>query len=191
MNQRLASIRRRIRQWLQIERAQGASVWAAIFWKLPRRVLGKLTLSIYHRVYRWLFLPVMKGQYQASLHDALDRASALPFVVIAVPGTLHYLVPCLTLAARHVPLVLVTNGLARWEERYLRERFPSIPVVHLHTLPGTMLRHGLVIDLIVKLADRDLALHDPDLYVFDPEVYAALAPAGPELAVVVWETVRN
>jgi hypothetical protein len=91
--------------------------------------------------------------------------------------------PCLHLATRHVPIVLLFNGTRTWERRLLRERFPSIPSLDLRALPKSIMSHGLVLEILLRVVDRDFGIHDPDLYVFDPDLYRALEPRTGELAV--------
>ena len=62
--------------------------------------------------------------------------------VIAMPHTLHFLLPCLALLQGHAPLVLLANGAKRWERSLLRQRFPEVPMFRLRTMPGSSLSHG-------------------------------------------------
>ena len=182
-NERVSAFGRKFQRWIETQKAAGSSTVSTLLWRLPRRVLRKTFSSAYNQFFRGLLLPILKERYRSELTRAFAGCKSAPFVVIAVPGLLHYLIPCISLASRHVSVVLVRNGLARWEEEHLRATFPSVPLVGLPTLPGAMLGHGLVAGFLIELADRNFALHDPDLYVFNPKVYEELRPREEEIAV--------
>jgi hypothetical protein len=103
-------------------------------------------------------------------------------VLVAVPDVLHYAIPCLVLATRRVPVILVHNGTRPWETALLRERFPDLPVVQLRPAWRSILPHGAVLDVLLRHADREFALLDPDLFAFDTAVFDRLALGPGEVA---------
>jgi hypothetical protein len=97
--------------------------------------------------------------------------AGLPVFVVVVPRTLGWLEPCLRLVPAEVPLFLVANGVPRHELRRLRERFPERPVLGLTVPPGTFVRHGAVLDLLVTASPGDFAVLDHDCYVFERRLF--------------------
>jgi len=100
------------------------------------------------------------------------------FYVIVMPGTLHFLLPCLALLPRHLKVVLLGNGASTWERHIVAHRFPGLPYCPLATLPATSLMHGDVITLLLQNESANFGLIDHDCYVFDPQIFESLAP-GP------------
>ena len=115
-------------------------------------------------------------KFQDSLAD-----SALPrFYVIVMPFTLHFLLPCLALLQGRAQIVLLINGARRWERRVLSERFPTLPIFDLWTLPFASVAHGHVINLLLENHRGNFGIVDHDCYVFDDAVFKQLAPASDE-----------
>ena len=110
----------------------------------------------------------------AAQMDAVGDA----FYVIVMPGTLHFLLPCLALLPRHLKVVLLGNGASTWERHIVAHRFPAFPYCPLATLPATSLMHGDVITLLLQNESANFGLIDHDCYVFDPRIFESLAP-GP------------
>ena len=172
---------RRLRHWFSHQTGRGVSPWRAVVVGLPRRAARAVWDGASAA---WLAMPWIRR----SCHDRIRRAFAAtgsnrPFVVIAVPDTLHVLLPCLELAGRVERIVLISNGLKGWELDLLRRRFPGTPIARLPSIPGAMIAHGRVVSVLLEAADRDFTLHDPDLYVFRTAVYDELAPGPAEIAV--------
>jgi hypothetical protein len=152
--------------------------------RLARRALQEGAQLVDAWAYRGLLSPLLTKRFADSFRDAVRRTGEPPYFVVAVPGILHFLAPCLRLAKRHVSPVLVLNGLPRWEEQVLAEDFPAVPRVRLPVPTGFgLLAHGLVVELILRFTDGEVRLHDPDLYVFDPSVYRELSLGDREVAV--------
>ena len=119
----------------------------------------------------------------AQFLDGLPASDLPRLVVIVMPATLHFLLPCLALLEGRAQLVLLGNGEHRWERRTLRERFPEVPMFDLHTLPGSSVAHGDVISLLLAHHQGNFGLIDHDCYVFDEALFGQLEPGGDELLV--------
>ena len=178
----MRNIGNRFRAWVERERARGDSAAGLMLRALPRKIARKGALALPQAANR-LLLPLHDSTYRARAAAAFGRTGADPLVLVAVPHILHYVIPCLTLATPHVGVVLVLNGLARWEEEILDRRFPELPRIRLEPLPRSMLAHGSVLDLLLRHAERRFTLLDPDLFVFDPAVFAELELRPGEIAV--------
>lgn len=149
---------------------------------LPRQFLREAGALADRGLYRRALLPLWAREYSQRFHRAVEQSGPDPFLIVAVPDILHFLVPCIRLATRHVPVVLVINGMRPWEEQVLADTFPAVPRIRLATPRRAMLEHGLVLELALRFMKGDLRLHDPDLYVFDPRVYEELRLREGEVA---------
>jgi hypothetical protein len=119
---------------------------------------------------------LIRGRDARRLRDFLAArwdGAGLPVFVVVVPRTLGWLEPCLRLVPADVPLFLVANGVPRRELRRLAERFADRPVFALSVPPGTFVRHGTVLDVLMAAAPGDFAVLDHDCYVFDRRLFAA------------------
>lgn len=160
-------------------RAQGSSGPALLLWHLPRAVLAKS--------YRRLAQVVNgRGPFKAAnsarlrrFHAAGGAARSGHFYVIVMPGTLHFLTPCLRLIQDQVPLCLLLNGARAWERAYLAETFPGLPALRLAALPGSSLGHGDVLNLLLAANEGDFGVLDHDAFVFNSEIFADLS-FGPD-----------
>lgn len=83
-------------------------------------------------------------QFQARLPRRDGR-----FYLIVMPGTLHFLIPCLRLIPEQVPVILLGNGIRSWEKDILLQLYPALPLFQLATLPCSSLEHGAVLDLLL------------------------------------------
>jgi hypothetical protein len=122
--------------------------------------------------------------WNAALGAELDRVRGRPFFLIALPGSLHTVLPCIALAGRRVPVVVIGNGLRAWEAELVRQagaRYLALP-----TVAGAVAPHGLVLRILLDGVDRPFALHDPDLFVFRPRLYDDLEPRDGEAATGVY-----
>lgn len=88
-----------------------------------------------------------------------------------MPGVLHFLIPCLKLIPKKIPLFLLFNGTKQWEIQYLKKHFPHIPNLTLKTLPNSSLAHGDVLTLLLKSNNKNFGILDHDLYLFDQSVF--------------------
>lgn len=102
------------------------------------------------------------------------------FYVIVMPGTLHFLLPCLRLLPPQQTVHLIANGARAWERRLLSAAFPARRSVMLATLPSSSLAHGDVVTLLLEGNDAPFGLLDHDCYVFDSTCFERATPAASE-----------
>jgi len=168
-------------------RVRGYPLLPSIFLHLPRVLLM--------RGYRILARGVNRSRVFRSFNErslrrmhATDPAHAAGghFYVIVMPGMLHYLLPCLALVPKGVPVRLVANGARRWERDVVARRFPHLPMCRMRTLPATSLTHGDVITLLLDTNNGNFGLLDHDCYVFDPRVFDELDPAPRQCLTAVY-----
>ncbi len=162
-------------------RQAGGATASGVIRELPRKLSRKGSDAILQGMNR-LGRRLHDKRYGARLDGALTKSAADPYVLVLVPRILHYVIPCLTLARRRVPVVVVCNGARRWEVEALEQWFPDTPMVELRPVRGSMLPHGVVLDLLLRHATRNFALLDPDLLVFDPGVFDELKLRDGEVA---------
>jgi hypothetical protein len=71
--------------------------------------------------------------------------------LIAVPNTVHFIVPSVRLVGEH-DVLIIDNGLQSWEREELDSRLSSVPRIQLITGERTVYPHGYCVDLIVEAA---------------------------------------
>lgn len=157
-------------------RIRGYPLALSILLYLPRVTLVRAYRIVARRVNR----SVLKGVNRRRLRRVppADGSRGVRFYVIVMPGTLHFLLPCLALLPETLDVVLIGNGASRWERRQVMRRFPAHRYCALARLPATSLTHGDVITLLLESDAADFGLLDHDCYVFDRRIFDALAP-GP------------
>jgi hypothetical protein len=170
----------RFRSWAGRRRAGGASA-SGVVRELPGKLLRKGSDAVLQGINR-LAAPLYDKSCGMQLERILAQSGNDPYVLVLVPRILHYVIPCLTLARRRVPVVVVCNGAWDWEIEALQQRFPGIPLLPLRPVRGSMLPHGVVLDLLLRHATRNFTLLDPDLLVFDPDVFDELKLRDGEIA---------
>jgi hypothetical protein len=171
---------RRLSNAMRPMRQRGLSLVAVLLVHVPAAALFRawrvLAQPLNGGLIQRLFNQPRFVKFQDSLAD-----SALPrFYVIVMPFTLHFLLPCLALLQGRAQIVLLINGARRWERRVLSERFPTLPMFDLWTLPLASVAHGRVISLLLENHRGNFGIVDHDCYVFDDAVFKQLAPASDE-----------
>jgi len=106
--------------------------------------------------------------------------------VIVMPGTLHFLLPCLALLPRDLRIALIGNGEADWERRLVQQRHPELPFCSLARLSATSVTHGDVITLLLLESAGNFGLIDHDCFVFDSRIFAALEPGPRECLTAIY-----
>lgn len=170
----------RFRSAMRPMRARGLSLVSILLVQAPAAVL--------FRAWRMLAQPLNGGLIQrvfnqprfVSFQDGLADSALPRFYVIVMPFTLHFLLPCLALLQGRAQIILLINGARRWERHVLRERFPTLPMFDLWTLPLASVAHGSVISLLLANHRGNFGIVDHDCYVLDDAVLKQLAPAGDE-----------
>ena len=160
-------------------RGRGYRLLPLVMLHMPRMVLLRAYRVLARRMNRSAVFRRRNARTLDRLHagDARYRAGG-HFYVIVMPGTLHFLVPCLALLPSDLAVVLVCNGAVRWERELLKRKFPRLPMIELSRMPETSLTHGDVITLLLCANAGNFGLLDHDCYVFDRAVFDSLAP-GP------------
>ena len=96
-------------------------------------------------------------------------------MLVVVPETMRWLRLSLKLVPREVPVVLLYNGVEDSGIEEIGREFPEARGFRLPTLPGTFLRHGAVLEAVVRSIGRDFTMLDHDCYVFDPKLFGPVA----------------
>lgn len=182
---------RRILWLVRVMRRRGFALPAIVAVHLPLVLAGRL----YGRAARALngrgpWQAVNRARFAAFQRRHADRLGG-HYYAIVMPGTLHFLRPCLDRVPDDVVLFLVSNGARRWERARLQREYPHRPMVELATLPGSSLVHGDAIDLMLAHNDRDFGILDHDLYLFDPTIFDRARPGPGECAFALFAEVNR
>lgn len=103
----------------------------------------------------------------------LDR----PFVVIAMPGSLHVALLALQRIPAGIDRLVVLNGLPAWEERLARRLLAGQPVVHCKAL----MDHDQVLDLLFDGLAGNFGILDYDCFVLDPAYFEPMRRLAPDV----------
>jgi hypothetical protein len=165
-------------------RAGGRSPLGAVA-ILPALVAGRAYRALARGALRGWTLRAVNRRRLARFLRAHPPAGHPLVYVIVMPGTLHFLLPCLRLVPWHVTVHLIANGARAWERRYLSAAFPTRPLCTLATLPASSLAHGDVVTLLIEGNEQPFGLLDHDCYVFDGACFDAAPPRRPE-CMIAW-----
>lgn len=127
----------------------------------------------------------------AQFLDGVPGSELPRLVVIVMPATLHFLLPCLALLEGRAQVVLLGNGEHRWERGTLRKRFPELPMFSFRTLPSSSVAHGDVISLLLAHHRGNFGIVDHDCYIFDESLFGQLEPVGDEVLVSLFAERRR
>lgn len=113
----------------------------------------------------------LKSFAAALKQQRLDR----PFVLIAMPGSLHVTWLALQRVPAGVDRLIVLNGLPAWEVKLAQQLFAGQPLVHC----GAMMEHDQVLDLLFEGLSGDFGILDYDCFVLDPAHFAPMRQLAP------------
>ena len=166
---------RQLRTFLQLTRARGHGRLRGLLLELPLALAARGWRAGAGWVNSRVLAPALNPGLLRRFHRGHSGMLADHFYVIVMPDTLHYLAPCLRQLPESVPVILLFNGAARWERRWLRREFPGRPAHRLRALPRSSISHGGVISLLLRCNEGSFGLLDHDLYVFDPGIFQRLS----------------
>jgi hypothetical protein len=156
--------------------AGGRSPFAAIAFALPALTAERAYRALARRMNgAWPLRTINRRRFER-FHRA-NASTGGHFYVIVMPGTLHFLLPCLRLLPPQQTVHLIANGARAWERRLLSAAFPARHIVTLAALPASSLAHGDVITLLLERNDAPFGLLDHDCYVFDAACFEGATPA--------------
>lgn len=175
-----------VRRFVADRRVRGDSAMVALILRLPIALLRRAYCKIAQLLNgRGLGGTLNTRSFRRFQTDVVP-ATGGHFYVIVMPGTLHFLLPCLALIPSRVQVILLANGATAWERRTLEQHHPKLTLFALRTLPGSTLSHGDVITLLLKNNNAPFGILDHDLYVFDQTVYDQLNLDPEEFALALF-----
>ena len=161
---------RKLQDIFQRERQPGDTFFRALF-RVPIKGVSILGAKLINNgILNKLFNYPRFTRFQDQQRHLLGNH----FYVIVVPNTLHLLNPCLRLIPNKIQVVLILNGIQRWEEEYILKNYPTYPAFKLTTFRGSLLSHGTVLTLLLEKNEKNFGIFDHDLYVFDNKVFEQL-----------------
>lgn len=125
-----------------------------------------------HNAWRWRQREWQLKSFAAALkQQRLDR----PFVLIAMPGSLHVTWLALQRVPAEVDRLIVLNGLPAWEVKLARQLFTGQPLAHC----GAMMEHDQVLDLLFEGLSGDFGILDYDCFVLDSAHFTPMRQLAP------------
>lgn len=101
-----------------------------------------------------------------------------PVVVVLVSGGLQIAALALGRVPATIPVILVLNGLDRWEVAWVRRNLVCAAAVEFRTIR----RHGEVIDLLIDHLQGNFGILDYDCFVLNPAWWGRMTALGPTTA---------
>ncbi|MFO1321096.1 MAG: hypothetical protein U1F52_15900 [Burkholderiales bacterium] len=186
----MADVRRLV--WLvRVMRRRGYSLPAIVACHVPVTVAGRAYGKLARTLNARGPLRAINRARFAAFQDAHRDRLGGHYYVIVMPGTLHFLRPCLDRLPGHLAVFLVSNGARPWERARLRAEYAHLPMAVLATLPGSSLVHGDAINLMLDHNASDFGILDHDLYLFDPAIFERARPAADECAFALFSEVSR
>ena len=177
---------RQLRAALAPMRQRGQSVANAVLLQLPAAVALRGWRVVAQRANVFWLNGRRNVARFAAFQDQIPTSPLPRLVVIVMPHTLHFLLPCLALVQGQAQLVLLANGAKAWERRLLNQRFPGLPLFVLATLPASSTPHGELLSFLLTHHRSDFGVIDHDAYVFDPTLLLRLRATRDECMVGVF-----
>jgi hypothetical protein len=175
---------KRLSSWVTVQQARGYSKLELTCSIAPRKVLNKLGRHLGKYAANSPRINQLNVEKFQRFQQGLCAGKTRVFI-IALPWTLHFLLPCLnqipSLVRRtELEAVLIVNGLSHWEKSYLDSKF-DFPHFDLDVTTHTPLSHGDVLNILFECCDTDFAIVDHDLYGISAELWDAMLHPVPEL----------
>ena len=167
----------RLSSWVATQQARGYSKLELACAIAPRKVLNKLGRHLGKYATNSPRNNQLITERFQRFQQGLSAGKTRVFI-IAMPWTLHFLLPCLSQipsAVRNTELeiVIIVNGLSHWEKSYLDSKF-DFPRFDLDVTTHTPLSHGDVLNVLFECCDTDFAIVDHDLYGISDELWDAM-----------------
>ena len=110
-----------------------------------------------------------------------------PFVMIVMPGTLHVTKLALSFVPSHVNIILILNGLSRWERRWCDAHLRAVAKI----TSRCSLAHHEVLELLFEHLHSDFGIMDSDLFVLDPVYFNKIQFIGERASLNAFFVERN
>lgn len=94
-----------------------------------------------------------------------------PFFIVLTPGSLHLAEKCLSFIPSHIEIILLLNGLDRWEESWVRSHLNVTDIIALRTANKKFIEHGKIFDLIIDNYQKPFGILDFDCFVLNPSIF--------------------
>lgn len=101
-----------------------------------------------------------------------------PFFIIATPGNLHVTRLCLKYIPSDQEVVIILNGLERWETKWAKENFYSRKLI----LFPIRVSHDQVIDYLLDWMDSSFGILDDDCFVFSPSLFSMIRSISSQIS---------
>jgi len=110
-----------------------------------------------------------------------------PFFMIGVTGALHIMELSLRYVPTNVELVLVLNGMEKWEQEWAKQHFTTKAVIIIDS--NQALAHGKVLDMLFDCYSKPFGILDYDCFVFNPTCFTKIQSiSSPSLLNALFES---
>lgn len=119
----------------------------------------------------------MRSRHLTSFAEKLERQVLKdPYVVIAMPGSLHVAALAVQKVPHDVDRLMVLNGLAPWEAELAQSIFEDTPIVDCRA----RMDHDQVLDILFDHLPLDFGILDYDCFVLEPRYFYEMQQLAPD-----------
>lgn len=93
-----------------------------------------------------------------------------PFIIVAIPGSVHIVELCRRFIPPQVNVILVSNGLDDWEQHWVDKHLNFNSVIKIKSL----VRHGTILDFLLDQLTEPFGILDYDCFILDPSVFSEI-----------------
>lgn len=138
-------------------------------------------MKLFDRIHRKLFSAIRRQTDKFQEFQTISRVSRKfdaiqglnsPFFMVGIPGSLHIMKLSAKYLSDEVNLVLVLNGMAKWEEEKAIELINPKGIINLGN--RSVISHGKVLDILFDNFPKPFGILDYDCFVFNSACFQAM-----------------
>lgn len=112
---------------------------------------------------------------------AIYRDTPNPFFMVGISGALHLMELSLRYVPADVNLIIVLNGMDKWEQEWAKRNFGSRPIVIINS--KYHIAHGKLIDMMFDSIGKPFGIIDYDCFIFDQSCFCEIQKIEPNVLI--------
>ncbi len=130
-------------------------------------------VNLYSRGREFVKAPIDDWKIKQASIQFLDLPELnTPFFMIGVSGALHIMELSLRYVPTTVDLVLILNGMEKWEQEWAKQHFTSKAVITIDS--NQPLSHNKVLDMLFDCYPKPFGILDYDCFVLNPACFTKM-----------------
>lgn len=103
------------------------------------------------------------------------------FFMVGISGAIHLMELSLRFVPSNVNLIIILNGMDRWEQEWVRKNFQSRPIINIDS--KYHIAHGKIIDMLFDNLDKSFGIIDYDCFIFDQSCFWEIQKLEPNILI--------